>query len=194
MKYLLPLTACLLFSAQMAFGQFEYLPLSNDYDQKYSHTLYKKEVDLHSSVRPLRRSEVEKYTSVDSLNREDFYQGKFMETWFGGALFNKHFVELRTKDFDLSLDPYINFNAGMERDGSSDYTYVNTRGIYVEGRIGSQVTFMTSFSENQARFADYLNTYINEWEVVPGQGKARPFKNGCFRLFECDGHGVLHTE
>ena len=161
-------------------AQFDYLPLSNDFELKYNHLLYDKESNIHSSIRPFRTSEVSQIVNVDSVIEEDFYSNKFSQTWFGGALFNKHFVEVRTEDFDLSLDPILNFNVGKERGGSSNYTYTNTRGVYVQGRIGKQVTFMTSFAENQSRFPDYVTSFVNGSKVVPGQGQGRVFKEDGF--------------
>ena len=164
----------------VGFAQFEYLPLSNDFEMRYTNELFKKDNDFHSSVKPFRRSEVFRTIDVDSLNEKLYYESKFAGTWFGGALFNKHFVEVRTEEFDLSLDPLVNFNVGRERNGNADYTYVNTRGIYAEGRIGKQVTFMTSFAENQARFPGYVSRFVDTLGIVPGQGKARDFKTDAY--------------
>ncbi len=162
------------------FGQFEYLPLSNDFENSYNHQLYQKETDFHSSVRPFRRSEVNAITDVDSIQRQLHYKGKFYDSWFGSALFNKDVLRVRSEDFDLSINPLVNFEGGKDLSGITDYTYVNTRGLYIEGRIGKKVTFMSSFSENQARYADYVNDFINTIGVVPGQGIARSFKEDAY--------------
>ena len=162
------------------FGQFEFLPLSNEFENKYNHQLYQVETDFHSSVRPFRRSEINTITDLDSIQQTLFYEGKFYEGWLGSAIFNKDVLRVRTDDFDLSINPLINFEGGKDMNGITNYTYVNTRGLYIEGRIGKQVTFMTSFAENQARYADYVNDFINASRVVPGQGLARNFKEDAY--------------
>lgn len=167
-------------SVSALFAQHEYMPLSYDYDMLYIGNLYKKDVDIHSTVKPLRTAEVNQVKDVDSSLKSLQYKGKFFQTWLGRALFSHHFVEVRTADFDLSIDPLLDFRFGKEQGSTNSYTYHNTRGFYVQGRIGKQVTFMTSFSENQARYPDYVNTFVNQTGVVPGQGKARSFKESGF--------------
>jgi len=162
------------------FGQFEFLPLSNESENRYNHQLFQKDTYFHSSVKPYRRSQVNQITNIDSIHEDLFYHGKFMDSWFGSAIFNKDVLRVRSEDFDLSINPLINFNGGKDLNGITNYTYVNTRGVYIEGRIGERVTFMTSFAENQARYADYVNDFINASGVVPGQGKARSFKEDAY--------------
>mgnify|MGYP000672244813 CR=1 FL=1 len=161
-------------------AQFEFLPLSNESENIYNHQLFSKSTDFHSSVKPYRRSEVNKITNRDSIIESKYYQGKFYNTWLGGAVFNKDFLTVRTKDFDLSINPIFNFNGGMEMDSESGNTFVNTRGLSIEGRIGDEVTFFTAFTENQARYADYINGFVNSSGVVPGQGVARDFKEDAY--------------
>ena len=48
--------------------------------------------------------------------------------------------------------------------------------MLIRGSIGSDFAFESTFLENQAEFVDYLNSYVKEWEVVPGQGRVKRFK------------------
>jgi hypothetical protein len=163
----------LVISAQ---AQHAYLPLAYDYDMLYAGKIYDVKTDIHTSVRPLRRSEVQVYTNVDTLLHDLRYTGKFWNSWFGRTGFSDHFLQVRTKTFDLSVDPLVDFRYGRERGSTADYQYHNTRGAYIQGRIGSQVTFMTSLTDNQARFPDYVQSAIDQQGVVPGQGEAKVFK------------------
>ena len=167
--------AILAFSVTLSlFAQHEFLPLSYDYEMLYSGSIYGKETDLHTSIKPFRRSEVYPVVNVDSNLQSLRYKGKFWQTWVGRALFSDHFIQVRTKDFDLSIDPLVDFRLGKEQ-GSEEYKYQNTKGVYIQGRIGKQVTFMTSFTDNQARFQDYVNAFVSRTGVVPGQGDAKVF-------------------
>jgi len=165
---------------QNANAQFEFLPLSNESENTYNHQLFSKSTDFHSSVKPYRRSEVNEITNRDSVIKDKYYQGKFYNTWLGGAVFNEDVLKVRTTDFDLSINPIFNFNGGMEMNSDAGNTYVNTRGLFIEGRIGEEVTFFTSFTENQARYAGYVNSFIEDSKVVPGQGFARDFKEDAY--------------
>ncbi len=48
-------------------------------------------------------------------------------------------------------------------------TWVNTRGFEIKGRIGNHFTLYTNFYENQAKFPEYVDSYIRKQTVVPGQ-------------------------
>jgi hypothetical protein len=175
MKHHLVVWFMLLFSSSLV-AQFDYMPLAYDFDVLYTGQLYQKQTDLHTSVRPLRRTEVYRITHVDSSLQSLRYKGKFWNTWVGRALFSDHFIQVRTADFDLSIDPLVDFRYGRER-STDEYKYHNTRGVYIQGRIGKQVTFMSSFTDNQARYPDYVNGFISTTGVVPGQGEATVFNN-----------------
>ena len=158
-------------------AQHEYMPLAYDFDVLYGGVLYKKDVNIHSSIRPLRRSEVYKYTNVDSTLQALRWKGKFWNTWAGRAGFSDHFIQVRTPDFDLSIDPLVDFRYGRERGSINESQYINTRGAYIQGRIGRQITFMTSLTDNQARYPDYVNSFVQTWGVIPGQGEGKVFNS-----------------
>lgn len=177
LKSTLSAAVCLL-GLELA-AQYEFMPLAYDYDVLYGGALYHKEADIHTSIRPLRRSDVYTYVNVDSTLQALRWKGKFWNSWVGRAGFSDHFIQVRTKDFDLSIDPLVDFRFGKERGSLKSYQYHNTRGVYVQGRIGRQVTFMTSFAENQARYPDYVQQFVQTNGVIPGQGLARPIaENG----------------
>ncbi len=179
----------LCFTFLTASAQHEFLPLSTDYGNLYQADLYKKSSNIHSGILPLRASEVATIVNVDSTLKSLQYSGKMFGTWAGRALFSHHFLEVRTPDFDLSVDPLLDFRYGQEQNSNYSYQYTNTRGFYIQGRIGKQVTFMTSFAENQARYQDYVSSFINATKVVPGQGYARGFKDGGYDF--ANAYGVV---
>lgn len=91
--------------------------------------------------------------------------------------------------FYLTIDPLFNFEGGMDlADTSGEKLYKNTRGFLVRGDIGDKFSFETSFYENQATYAKYIDTYIAgtnnlfpqtsnyQYDVIPGQGRAKKFK------------------
>jgi hypothetical protein len=85
----------------------------------------------------------------------------------------------------------INLSTGRELIDSKK-TFVNSRGYLVKGTLGSNISFSTSFFENQAVFPNYLNAYILNNKIVPGQGFARNFKEDGFDYAMSSGH-VTYT-
>jgi hypothetical protein len=91
--------------------------------------------------------------------------------------------------FQLSIDPLFNLEFGMDlADSSAEKLYKNTRGFLVRGSIGEKFAFESSFYENQATYAQYIDDYIDgtddlfpqtanyRYAVVPGQGRSKDFK------------------
>lgn len=91
--------------------------------------------------------------------------------------------------FYLAIDPLFNLELGKDlSDTSSEKLYKNTRGFLLRGTIGKKFAFESSFYENQATFASYIDQYITgtnklfpslsnyEYNVIPGQGRSKKFK------------------
>jgi len=61
-------------------------------------------------------------------------------------------------------------------DTTSEKLYVNTRGLFVQGKIGQNVIFSTWFYENQSFHPSYLDDFVSQYGVMPGQGRVKNFK------------------
>ncbi len=88
------------------------------------------------------------------------------------------------KDFDLHINPVLYFVAGSGAGNKqSNYTYQNTRGIEVRGRIAKRVGFYTFFADNQGAYANYVNDKIAYYTpdssvnpIVPYESFSKTFK------------------
>lgn len=91
--------------------------------------------------------------------------------------------------FYMTVDPLFNFEYGKDvADTIGERLYKNTRGFLVRGHIGDKFAFETSFYENQATYPRYIDSYIiatddlfpqtanYQYNVVPGQGRSKPFR------------------
>lgn len=91
--------------------------------------------------------------------------------------------------FSLTIDPLFNLELGKDlADTSGERLYKNTRGFLIRGHIGEKFAFESSFYENQATFANYIDQYVvstndlfpskynYDYNVIPGQGRAKKFK------------------
>lgn len=166
----------------ISFAQQLNYPLANPYFSNLEKELYSPENNFHTAVKPWLLPEINKIISTDSLedlhNKKSVFSQKFYN-WAWNKLFNQHFVNIKKDGFHFTVDPVFNFELGKDIEQNNGSKYVNTRGFLVEGSLGKDFSFSTTFYENQATFIDYLDKSIRKGWVVPGQGGVKSFgKNG----------------
>jgi hypothetical protein len=106
-----------------------------------------------------------------------------------------------TDKFHLTIDPLVNFEAGTDlADKTHEKLFKNTRGFLVRGDIGKKFSFESSFYENQATYAKYIDNYIAstnnlfpqtanyKYDVIPGQGRAKAFKKNGYDYAMASGY------
>jgi hypothetical protein len=111
-------------------------------------------------------------------------------------LYKKHLVELKGENYNLYFSPVIELSIGENLDDSipKPKKFQNTRGFVVEGNFFKNLSFTSSFYENQARFTEYqsnyfkingelypsFNSYSPQNAVIPGSARTKPFKTDGF--------------
>ena len=95
--------------------------------------------------------------------------------------------EVHVKDFDLILNPVIQFSYGKEKDYDQNL-FLNTRGLSLRGRIANKIGFYTYLTDNQERIPTYAQQWANERKAVPGNGFYKPFKTDGYDYFEARGY------
>lgn len=178
MKLKLPLIFILILPFLSINAQEYYLPLNNDINAFYDPELNKLDNRFHTSVRPYRLSELNTSINTDSLIQKKMYFNAATNT---SLLYRKlkreHLFQINSEDFHCTISPLFNFEFGKDRVTDSS-TYLNGRGFSVNGSIGKNFSFSSSFYENQGTFVPYLNSNIRQNSVVPGQGYVRDFYKG----------------
>tara|TARA_R110001583_G_scaffold52804_1_gene163539 strand:+ start:7071 stop:9134 length:2064 start_codon:yes stop_codon:yes gene_type:complete len=136
----------------------------------------------HTSMKPYVYSEVNKYLDLDKKKNELI---KPKSTWFGKKLFNEHMANVSGKDYWFTIDPMVDLQVGKDSEGLS--TFNNTRAVQINGGLGKNLNFSTSFYESQGRFATYYNNYAESMKpaggnpaVIPGRGIAKDFKTDAY--------------
>jgi len=153
-------------------------PLYNPYFNKLEKELYSPENNFHTAVKPWLQTEINNIISIDSLQHTYAIESKFsskFNKWAWNKIFNEHFIKIEKEGFNFTVDPVFNFELGKDLENNNGKKYVNTRGFLVEGSIGRDFSFSTTFYENQATFVDYLDNTIRKGWVVPGQGGVKSF-------------------
>ncbi len=98
-------------------------------------------------------------------------------TWFQRKFFHDHLVHVNQPDYNLYIDAV--FDECIGKSSRSPQTpLLNTRGFEMKGNVGDKFYFETAFYENQARFGGYIDSFIRQTTVIPGQGGFKNSGNG----------------
>ncbi|MCF6352775.1 MAG: capsule assembly Wzi family protein [Cyclobacteriaceae bacterium] len=165
----------------------------------------------HSAVKPYTRKAIGQFTdSIQQQNltrsRQDKFNLEYLRNdnweWVDSSTnvskrpFLKHFYKNKS-DFYYGADkeeaigvhisPVLYLSYGGES-AQSEYTYINTRGVQVRGLIDKKVGFYAFISENQARFPVYVQNFVAENRVIPGEGFWKPFGENGYDFFNATGY------
>ena len=138
----------------------------------------------HTGSKPFTYAEVSPYYDF-KVEKETLKKNK--SSWGGRKLWNEHLVELQGKDYWFTIDPILDMQVGKDTDADFNTTFNNTRGIMVQGGLGKNFNFYTTFFESQGRFADYVNRYAESLKafgpdpaIIPGRGIGKRFKTDAY--------------
>ena len=166
--------------SMLAFGQHYNLVNDRFMNQQIESAIVLSESGMHTAFKPWRVSEVSKVIQhPDSAWNVNLPGKKFYSSRVGNKIFSEHLLQIDHKDYSLYLDPLFGFSGGKDQFTGRN-TYDNSRGIQVMGSIGKSVSFYTSFWENQSVFVNYVDSFVQKNNVVPGQGRVKPFGDGGF--------------
>ncbi len=163
---------CILFycTLQSIKAQSYWISENNQYTNSEKE-VYQPGTNLHTSIKPFQLRETQTLFNKDSLDFLGIPNPHKKRTFIGRA-FVGNILHWENKDVTISINPLFNLELGKEReDGTS--TYVNTRGIMINGTIGKNFAFYTDFYEDQGKFPNYIYNYASEMLVVPGQGRIK---------------------
>ncbi len=146
---------------------------NNDKFNPFESAVYKPSTNIHTSVRSYNLDDISTLTNIDSLLYDGIRipSGKLS---FWQRIFHDDLLKWENEDINIKINPLFDFGLGNELEESKN-TWNNTRGLFIEGTIGKHFYFYTDFVENQSVFPNYLDDFVNERKVVPGQGKSKSF-------------------
>jgi hypothetical protein len=137
------------------------LPLEHGLNRQQELKELEAGLNTHRSVRPrIQLPDTSKATGT----------GK---SWLLRKAFHEHLIELKQPDWGLQFDLLGDFAIGRDY-GNAKNTWLSTQGFLAQGYLGSKVSFTTSFYISDAIFPAYIDSFIRNYDVVPGQGRARP--------------------
>jgi hypothetical protein len=157
-------------------------------------------VQLHTSIRPYTRADVAWLAerllqdSTAGLSRQDRFNIRYLlrDNWHDARqdsainlrekpLF-KHFYQRRSDlysieqpEFSLRVNPVLGLSLGNS-DGAKRYTFLNTRGVQVEGSLDKRLGFYTFLADNQMAVPLYVQQRTERDSAVAHEGFFKPFK------------------
>jgi len=138
----------------------------------------------HTATKPYSYAEVAKYYDFEAVNQQLIKQ---KDGWWGRKIFNENLIAIQGEKYWFTMNPIFDFRGGKDLDSEISNTFVNTRGVQIQGALGEQLTFTTSIYESQGRFADYYNAYSETLApsggnpaIIPGIGIAKRFKDDAY--------------
>lgn len=160
------------------------IPFSHSYYAQFDGALNKVGSNNHTASKPYSYSDVNRYYD---LEKAYLAIKKNKSSWFGKKLWNESTVQIQGEDYWFTLNPILDLQLGYSHNDNVDYTYVNTRGLRLEGGFLNKLHFSTTIYESQGRFADYFNGYAESIRpsggnpaVIPGIGIAKSFKTDSY--------------
>ncbi|MDT3401759.1 gliding motility protein RemB [Mucilaginibacter terrae] len=161
------------FGANNALAQAQYQPYSYQFYQKLNDSVYSTKSKFHSAVKPYIISDSTLYPRYRAL-MDYGVDTTVRHSWVYRKLFNEHLIDIKHNDYTFFADYLPDLTIGRDFSNSRT-TWLNTRGYQLGGTIGNKFYFYSSGYENQAVFANYFDTYVNQTGIVSGQAYDRKY-------------------
>jgi hypothetical protein len=170
------------------------IPFTHQRYVDYEFALHKAN-GTHTASKPYVYSEINTYLDL-TAQKQQLLKPE-IKTWLGNKVWNEHLLQVKRKDFWLTLDFLVDVQLGKDNSDVA-YTFNNSRILTVNGGLGDKFSYSATVYESQARFAAYVNSYIsnrslltrpkNSDGLVPGRGKAKAFKEDSFDYPVAEGY------
>ncbi len=100
--------------------------------------------------------------------------------------------EVHVKDFDLVVNPIIQFQYMKEND-YDESLFLNSRGVGIRGQIAKKIGFVASILDNQERDPLYVQKWEKKFQSVPGAGYYKNFKGTGYDYFDARGYFTFNV-
>ncbi|QNK61024.1 gliding motility protein RemB [Pedobacter sp. PAMC26386] len=161
----------LLFLSQFAVGPiFAQSIYSYQFYQKLNTDIYSTKNNEHTSLRPFLLNDSISNSAIDSLLNYRFDEKSHSAAY--NKLFNSHLIDIKTPRSTFYADLLPDFSVGRDFSGHKT-TGLGSMGLQIGGTISKKLQYYVSGYVSRASFSDYMNNYINQVGIIPGQAYAR---------------------
>ena len=170
------------------------IPFSYQVYSRFDGDLNKVGVNSHTASRPFLYEEVNTYHDFEG---EEQQLQLDKTSWFGRKFFNEHMVRFQGENYWFTIDPAADLQLGVETDElrEENFSYNNTRAVFIQGGLGKKFSFYTAVYESQGRFAQYFNDFSRSIRpdggnpaIIPGRGIAETSNAGDFDYPVAEGY------
>lgn len=147
------------------YGQATYQPYNYHFYQKLNRTQYSLDTRQHTALKPYIIDSVIEPT-WDSLMNSQASDGS---SWLESKLFNEHLLDVKNDGNIFYADILPDLYLGRDFAGGGKNLFLRTIGAQIGGSIDNRFSYYLSAYNNRAAFPNYVNDFIDRYEVVPGQ-------------------------
>jgi hypothetical protein len=139
--------------------------------------------NTHTASKPYIYNDAAQHVDLNEL-KSSLFLNKTSKA--GKKFWNGHFFSVQKEDYWFSINPMVDLQLGKDNSENVDFTYNNTRAIQIQGGLGKDFNFYSSFYESQGRFSRYVTDFIRANRAlgssgtVPGRGKGKGLSQGGF--------------
>lgn len=165
--FLLSLTILLttIASSLNVFSQTGLQPYSYQLNQKFNYILYSTKTREHTAIKPFLTDSLLQ-AATDSILSTNYGTKRLNEAY--SRLLNGHLIELKTKNATFYTDFLPDLTIGRDFSNSKTVSLA-AAGIQLGGTVGNKFSYYLAGFANREVFPDYLNTYIQQTGIIPGQ-------------------------
>ena len=168
----------LVLAPTLGYAQYQLLQLNAEERYWHENAILRDTGQLHSAIRPWRRSEVDRYSRKGDLLPDTIVKKGGLWDWVERKALYEDFIHSRGDDHYFTLNPVVYFRGGQDAESDFDYTYRNSRGARLELQLG-KVSAYTTLVETQARLPEHVRDFVRQSRgVVPGYWLSKGFENG----------------
>jgi len=164
-KVITVLFALAIFEPHSLKAQAVYQPYSYHFYQKLNKIQYSTGTRQHTAIKPLIIDSVlrPRYDSLMNIGVKE------QSSWLSRKIFNEHLIEVNTEHQHFYADILPDVYLGRDFAGGGKNTFLRTIGVQLGGTVDDKFYYHFSAYNNRSIFPNYVNEYINQTKVVPGQ-------------------------
>jgi len=91
------------------------------------------------------------------------------DSWFETKLFNEHLIDINQDGSSFYADILPDLYLGRDFAGGGENTFLRTIGVQLGGSVQDNFSYYISAYHNRSLFPNYVNDFVNRYEVIPGQ-------------------------
>jgi hypothetical protein len=146
-------------------AQAVYQPYSYQFYQKLNPIQYNTETRQHTALKPFLIDSI-MTPAYDSLMNVGVRE---RASWLGRKIHNEHLIENKTERSLFYVDILPEISMGRDFSEGGKNTFQRTVGVQIGGNLNDKFYYYVSAYNNRGIFPNYINTFIDQSKVVPGQ-------------------------